>query len=84
MVPYLIKAESYSKRNLIKFNHQCKQDHQRWGYSTVTHLEQPVYLATWKDLNKEKRKEHRKKIEPYKWGGWSSVSYFLLALDLRT
>ena len=31
------------------------------GYSTVTHLEQPVYLAIWKDLNKEKRKEHQKK-----------------------
>ena len=40
-----------------------EQDHQRWGYSTVTHLEQPVYLAKWKNLNKEKRKEHRKKIE---------------------
>ena len=24
-----------------------KQDHQRWGYSTVTHLEQPVYQAIW-------------------------------------
>ena len=23
-------------------------------------LEETVYLATWKDLNKEKRKEHRK------------------------
>ena len=41
-----------------------KQDHQRWGYSTVIHLEQPVYLAIWKDLNKEKRIEHRKTIEP--------------------
>ena len=41
-----------------------QQDHQRWGYSTVTHMEQPVYLAIWKDLNKKKRKEHRKKIEP--------------------
>ena len=33
-------------------------------YSTVTHLEQPVYLAIWKDLNRKKRKENRKKIEP--------------------
>ena len=48
----------------IYISFQVKQDHQRWGYSTVTHLEQPVYLAIWKDLNKEKRKEHRKKIEP--------------------
>ena len=39
-----------------------KQDHQRWGYSTVTHMEQPVYLAIWKDLNKKKRKEHRKRL----------------------
>ena len=35
---------------------ESEQDHQRWGYITVTHLEQPVYLAIWKDLNKEKRK----------------------------
>ena len=41
-----------------------KQDHQRWGYITVTHMEQSVYLAIWKDLNKKKRKEHKKKIEP--------------------
>ena len=41
-----------------------KKDHQRWGYSTVTHLEQPIYLAIWKDLKKEKRKEQRKNIEP--------------------
>ena len=34
-----------------------KQDHQRWGYSTVIHLEKTIYLAIWKDLNKEKRKE---------------------------
>ena len=27
----------------------------------MTHMEQPVYLAIWKDLNKKKRKEHRKK-----------------------
>ena len=40
-----------------------KQDHQRWGYITVTHMEQPAYLAIWKDLNKKKRKEHKKKIE---------------------
>ena len=40
-----------------------KQDHQRWGYGTVIHLEKPVYLAIRKDLNKKKRKEHRKKIE---------------------
>ena len=53
-----------------------KQDHQRWGYSTVIHLEQPVYLTTWKDLNKEKRKEHKIKIEPKKWGGWSCVCFF--------
>ena len=39
-----------------------KQDHQRWGYSTVTHLEQPVFLATWKDLNKKKRKEQWDRI----------------------
>ena len=31
-------------------------------YSTVIHLEQSVYLAIWKDLNKEKRKEQRNKI----------------------
>ena len=41
-----------------------EQDHQRWGYSTVTHMEQPVYLAKWKDLNTKKRKEHTKNIEP--------------------
>ena len=41
---------------------QLKQDHQIWGYSTVTHMEQPVHLARWKDLNKKKRKEHRKKL----------------------
>ena len=31
-----------------------KQDHLRWRYSTVIHLEQLVYLAKWKDLNKGK------------------------------
>ena len=56
--------------------HQEQQDHQRWGYSTVIHLEQSVYLTTWKDLNKEKRKEHKIKIEPKKWGGWSCVCFF--------
>ena len=40
---------------------QIKQDHQRWGYSTVAHLKQPVYLAIWKDVNEEKRKEHKKR-----------------------
>ena len=39
-----------------------KQDHQRWRYSTVIHLEQFVYLAVLKDLNKEKRKEQRNMI----------------------
>ena len=34
----------------------AKQDHQRWGYSTVIHLEKTIFLAKWKDLNKEKRK----------------------------
>ena len=56
-------AESASpKRLTVKCYklREVKQDHQRWGYSTVTHLEQPVYLAIWKDLNKKKRKEHRK------------------------
>ena len=28
----------------------------------MTHLEQPVYLAKWKDLNREKRKEHKKRL----------------------
>ena len=28
----------------------------------MTHMEQPVYLAIWKDLNKKKRKEHRKRL----------------------
>ena len=45
-------------------NLKKKQDHQRWGYSTVTHVEQPVYLAIWKDLSKKKRKVQRKRIEP--------------------
>ena len=39
-----------------------KQDHQRWGYSTVTHLEQLVYLVKWKDLNKEKRNNTEKRL----------------------
>ena len=39
-----------------------QQDHQRWGYGTETHLEQPVYLAIWKDLIKEKRKQQGLKI----------------------
>ena len=26
-------------------NLKKKQDHQRWGYSTVTHIEQPVFLT---------------------------------------
>ena len=53
-----------------------KQDHQRWGYSTVTHMEQSVYLAIWKDLNKKKIKEHRKKIEHRNGeGGWA-FSFF--------
>ena len=56
--------------------HNSKQDHQRWGYITVTHMEQPVYLAIWKELDKKKRKGHRKQIEPQKWGGWLSVSFF--------
>ena len=42
---------------------EYQQDHQRWGYSTVTHMEQSVNLAIWKDLNKKKRKGQRKKIE---------------------
>ena len=37
--------------------YKVKQDHQRWGYSTVIHLEKTIHLAIWKDLNKEKRKE---------------------------
>merc|ERR1719209_1841176 len=38
---------------------KLKQDHQRWGYSTVIHLEQTVYLAIWKYLKKEKRQESK-------------------------
>ena len=41
---------------------QPQQDHQRWGYSTVTHLEQFVHLATWKDLNREKKKNTEKRL----------------------
>jgi len=37
-------------------------DHQIWGYSTGTHLKQPVYLSTWKDFNKEKRKYTEKRL----------------------
>ena len=50
---------------------KIEQDHERWGYSTVTHLEQPVYLAVWKDLNKEKRKNKKTK--------WEDVCSFLYA-----
>ena len=48
----------------IQFRSGIKQDHQRWGCSTVTYLEQPVYLVMWKDLKKEKKKRAQKKIEP--------------------
>ena len=43
-------------------NNHLKQDHQRWGYSTVIQLEKTIYLAIWKDLNKEKRKEQGNKV----------------------
>ena len=60
----LIRLSCLFKYHIIAVIIFKKQDHQRWGYSTVTHMEQPVYLAIWKDLNKKKRREHRKKIEP--------------------
>ena len=46
----------------------------------MIYLEQPVYLTIWKDLNKEKRKEHILMIEPKKWGGWLSVCFFDVGL----
>ena len=36
-----------------------QQDHQRWRYNTVIHLEHPVYLAIREDLKKERKKEQR-------------------------
>ena len=57
-----LKSQSDFGRKVTKI--ETKQDHQRWGYSTVTHMEQPVYLAIWKDLSQKKRKEHKKRIEP--------------------
>ena len=45
--------------NTLQCN-RMKQDHQRWGYSTVTHMEQPVYLAIWKDKNKKEKKRTQK------------------------
>ena len=36
-----------------------KQDHQRWGYITVTQMEQSVYLAIRKDKNTKKRQNQR-------------------------
>ena len=50
-----------------------KQNHQRWRYSTVIHLEQSVYLTIWKDLNKGERKEQRNKIKLLKLGGLSGA-----------
>ena len=50
-----------------------EQDHQRWRYSTVIHLEQSVYLTIWKDLNKEERKEQRNKIKLLKLGELSGA-----------
>jgi hypothetical protein len=52
------KTRSFFFVDIIQF----KQDHQRWGYSTVTHLEQPVYLPTWKDLKKRKEKNTEKRL----------------------
>jgi len=58
VLPQAQKVAPISAINVIaKFLPQKKQDHQRWGYSTVIHLEKTIYLAIWKDLNKEKRKE---------------------------
>ena len=56
-------AQNVSDHSIVSHHWipNLKQDHQRWGYITVTHMEQPVYLAIWKDLNKNKRKEHKKK-----------------------
>ena len=39
-----------------------EQDHQRWGYSTVTHMEKPVYMAIWKDLKNERKKNTAKRL----------------------
>jgi len=41
-------------------------------------MEQPVYLAIWKDLNKKKRKEHKKKDETIKMGRMVEPFLFLL------
>ena len=49
----------------------------RWRYSTVIHWEQLVYLAVWKDLNKENKDEPKDKIKLMQWGGWSSCCFFL-------
>ena len=58
-----LKKVNICKKKEGKFDQNCKkQDHQKWGYSTVTHMEQSVYLAKWKDLNKQERKEHRKRL----------------------
>ena len=54
---FLSKVIFYILFFLLFSGNDLKQDHQRWGYSTVIHLEKTIYLATWKDLNKEKRKE---------------------------
>ena len=51
----------------------------------MIHLEQfAVYLALWKDLNKDKRKQQRNKILLLKLEGWSSACFFLPQLSALT
>ena len=61
----------------------AKQDHQRWGYSTVTHLEQPVSLAILKDFNKEEEKKNTEKRLNHRHGEDGPVIPFFDA-GLRT
>ena len=41
---------------------KIEQDHERWGYSTVTHLEQPVYLAVCKRFKPREKKKQKNKM----------------------
>ena len=56
------EESSFNKTSMLPFMIIIIQDHLRWRYSTVIHLEELVHLAEWQDLKKEKRKEQRNKI----------------------
>ena len=52
----------------------------KMGIQHRTHLEQSVYMAKWKDMNKQTRKEQSNRIKPQKKGGQYSVCIFDVSL----